>query len=106
MDWGESPERGLKRELREELGIKIRPLKILAISEDRYRHHLDDEGRMIEVLSLLGIIYLCEIVSGRPVASDDVADYKWFDRNKLPKRLAFKNVRAGIKSWLELRRGA
>jgi 8-oxo-dGTP diphosphatase len=66
----EDPLTGLKRELREELGIEIE-----AGSEDYVQavpHRYGDEGNWT-----LAMGFTARIVSGQPIPADDVASVKW-----------------------------
>lgn len=69
---GEDPIEGLKRELREELGIEIEASVDDCVS--MVPHTYGDEGDYV-----LAIGFLARLVSGDPVAADDVADFRWVD---------------------------
>lgn len=93
LEWGEHPEAGLRREIREELGVEIKIKKMLRIFMDTY----GDEGE-----ATLNICYVAEIEHGKPIASDDVEELKWFDLNKLPKNMAFQNGKDMIEAFKKL----
>lgn len=84
LEWGEHPEAGLRREIREELGVEIKIKNLLGIFMDTY-------GASGE--ATLNICYIAEIEHGEPCPADDLEESKWFDLNKLPENLAFKNGR-------------
>lgn len=71
LDPGESAEACVVRELREELGIEVRPTRALETIEHRYEH-----GR-VELRP-----FFCEHVSGEPEALE-VAAWRWVDMRAL-----------------------
>lgn len=90
LELGEHPETGLRREIKEELGVEIKIKNLLGIFMDTYGGEGD---------ATLNICYIAEIEHGEPVASDDVEELKWFDLNKLPENLAFKNNREMLNAF-------
>lgn len=92
LEYGEAPEKGLRREIMEELGVKIKVKKLVGIFMDTYGK--DGDWTM-------NIYYEAEIISGTPKPDDDVSELKWFNKNKNPK-LAFKNGEYAIKKWRKL----
>lgn len=67
---GEEPIEGLKRELREELGIEIDASIDDCVS--MVPHTYGDEGDYV-----LAIGFLARLVAGQPKAADDVAGFRW-----------------------------
>lgn len=94
LESGEPPQQGTKREVKEELGLSIKILRQVGIYMDTYVYKK-------ERFPTLNIIYLAKIVKGKPKIGDDMTDYRWFDKRKLPKNIAFKNARAAIADWLK-----
>lgn len=81
---GELPEDGLRREMREELGIEIKIKKNLGffIGDDPYD---GDVGYKI-----MQTIYITEIASGEIKPTDDVLAVEWFTEENMPwDRLSF-----------------
>lgn len=94
-EW-ESPEAGARRELREELGVRLKRLRLLGVYMDSYRQRY--------IAATLNVIYLAEIAGGRLVPADDVADYRWFALNRIPaSRLAFPWIRQALEDILKNR---
>lgn len=94
LENGEDPIIGLKREIKEELGVKIRPTALVGVYVDRYffGYHF----------YTFNLNYEAEIISGRIKPMDDVADYRWFDQRKIPwSKMAFRNGRLALKDWLK-----
>lgn len=88
MEAGEHPERALRRELREELGVTVRALRFAGFFMDTY-----GPGG----LPLMAIIYSASI-AGRPRAADDVSEVAWFPRRSLPLRaVGFPGIRRALR---------
>lgn len=87
---GESPEEGLAREIREELGTTVSGLRFLAAGIDEYpREDVAEEARFV-----LALHYRCEIPADavlRP--DDDVVEARWFALDALPREIAFASNR-------------
>lgn len=90
LEAGEHPLDGLRREIKEETGLKIKPGKILGIFMDKYGS---------EKWDTLNIFYIVEIVSGKMQAKSDVSELKWFSKKSLPKKIAFCGSRQALKIW-------
>ena len=75
LEPGESPERGLLRELREEIGVECTVGRYLGGFVDTY----GDDGD-----ATLNLAYECRIVAGEPRPADDVSELGWFAPAELP----------------------
>lgn len=73
---GEGPVEGLKRELREELGVEIEVSVDDCVSI--VPHVYGEEGDFV-----LALGFLARLVAGEPRAADDVADFLWIDPDEL-----------------------
>jgi ADP-ribose pyrophosphatase YjhB (NUDIX family) len=80
----ESPEKALKREMREELGIEIGIGKLIDFFPDWY----GPKGS-----PTLNIYYFVKIKKGKLKAGSDMTELRWHDLKNLPKKIAFKNSR-------------
>ena len=81
----EAPERGLARELREELGIGARRARFVGFATDAY-------GRGGP--PVLTLVYRVTPAPGRVRAADDVSEARWFAIARLPWRaIAFPGMR-------------
>jgi ADP-ribose pyrophosphatase YjhB (NUDIX family) len=75
LEPGESPEGGLQRELREEIGVHCSVGRYLGGFPDTY----GDDGD-----ATLNLAYECRIRAGEPRAADDVSELAWFAPSELP----------------------
>ncbi len=89
----EEPLDGLQRELREEAGVEIEPLRFAGVWADRY-------GGDDDATATLNLYWTARIVSGEPTPADDVSELRWFSLDDLPPddELAFDNVAEALRS--------
>ena len=88
---GEPPARGLRREIREELGARIRRARFRGFVVDRY-------GR--GGFPVLGLVYEVRL-AGRIVAGSDVSEVRWFPRDAIPwRRIGFASIRRALRDYL------
>jgi len=71
LDEEEHPRDCVRRELREEAGVEIDPLRLLGVWMDRY-------GGDGSAAVTLNFYWTARIVDGTPEPHDDVAELKWF----------------------------
>ncbi|MBL4931708.1 NUDIX hydrolase [Clostridium paridis] len=71
LEYGETPEETLDREIKEELSLKVNPLRIL----DTWTY-IDDN------FQIAGIIYLCTIKEGTVTLSDEHDRFEWLPFEK------------------------
>lgn len=81
LEFGETLEECVKREAMEETGIKIKNLKLSAITNDIF-----DYGK-----HYVTIYFVADLASGTPKIAepDRFHEWKWFEWNALPKPLFF-----------------
>lgn len=89
LEDGEYPEIGLKREIKEELGIDIKIKRFIGVFIDKFY----DQGDWYNALCLH---YLVSIKSGEPMPLEEATEIKWFPLNNLPKRISFKSNRKAL----------
>ena len=92
LEPGESPEAGLLRELREEIGVDCTVGRYLGGFADTY----GDDGD-----ATLNLAYECRIVAGEPRAADDVSELAWFAPSELPppEEFAFRSSVEILDAW-------
>lgn len=91
LEADETPERGLRRELREELGARIRRLRFRGFVPDRY----GPDG-----FPVLGIVYEVRL-AGRITPGSDVSEVRWVKRDAIPwRRLGFASIRRALRDYL------
>jgi len=78
VETGESLEEAICREVREETGLRVRPLGVVKIFE-RIMRDQNGEAEYHYVL----IDYLCRVTSGALRAGDDVSRVEWVRRRDL-----------------------
>ena len=94
MEYGESPEEALVREVKEELGIDAVIKNFLGTFHQFY----ENLGRKDEKYSLIVLIYLIELQNNTEIkVGDDVEQYNFFSLINFPKRIAFSGQRKFIK---------
>jgi NAD+ diphosphatase len=96
LEEGEDPVTGVKREIKEELDVRLKNIQLLGIYMDSYAHCFN--------VHTLNIIYTAQIQSGTIKAMDDVGDTHWFDTDDIPwSRFAFPVwMKPAIRDWLKL----
>ena len=94
LDEGEAPLEALVRELKEETGLEIEPVRLLGVWADWYG---DGPGAR----ATLVLVWLARVLSGRQQPADDVSELGWFAPGDLPPdhELAFPNVADALAAW-------
>jgi ADP-ribose pyrophosphatase YjhB (NUDIX family) len=77
-DVGDSPAEVAAREVREEAGLTVRPVRLLAVL-DRLKH-----PHPTQLAHAYKIFFLCQRVGGELRASVETPDVGWFARGQLP----------------------
>lgn len=64
---------------------------------------MDVYGDAPEAAATLNLYWTMRVVSGEPVAADDVAELRWFAVDELPRtdELAFTTVKDALAAWAE-----
>ncbi|MEK7730116.1 MAG: NUDIX hydrolase [candidate division KSB1 bacterium] len=87
LEAGESPQEGLRREMREELQIAIEPFALFGV----YADHYGTGGEPVLI-----VYYLCELRASTVNPQEEIADARWFELSALPEALAFDHTPAVI----------
>lgn len=91
INGSETPEACLIREAREEIGLSVRPRRLIGAFPSIY----GESG-----LKTLGVAFECDIEPGEIQLSDENSDYEWFPPEKLPE-LAFPDVASAFSCALQ-----
>ncbi len=92
LEAGERPDEGLRRELREELGVGTRRARLIGFMTDRY----GPKG-----FPVLAVVYRVTPASGRLQPADDVSEVRWFPRGAIPYgAIAFPGMRRMLRAYL------
>jgi mutator protein MutT len=78
LELGETLHEGVRRELREEVGLEVRVLKLVEVFE---RITPDEQGRTAYHYVLID--FLCESEGGVPRADDDADEVAWVKRDRI-----------------------
>jgi 8-oxo-dGTP diphosphatase len=93
LDFGESFEKGAKRELMEETGMEAKSLKVISVTND-----IVDDAHFVTV----GLV--CKEHEGEPEVKepDEIVEWRWFSLDNLPQPIYFpsekiiKNYQNGV----------
>lgn len=89
IELNESVEQCLKRELKEELGIRVSATRLLGLYTDPA--YLLSTGNQVYRVFL--IVFLCSITEGSPNISSETTDYQWFQKKEIHSIKAFPLVK-------------
>jgi 8-oxo-dGTP diphosphatase len=78
LELGEELAEGVRRELKEETGLDVKPLEVLAVFDRVFR-----EGPRVRYHYVI-VDYACRLIGGRLRAASDVLDARWVRRKDLP----------------------
>lgn len=92
IDPDEQPADALVREMREECGLIVEPVRIVAVSTSP--RHAYPNGHRVQYV---GIIFLCRVIGGELLVGDDESlEFRYFDTRALPP------LRRDHQQWIEV----
>ncbi len=77
-DVGDLPSDMVVREVWEESGFKVKPVKVIGVFD------ANRDGRPLELYHAYKIIFLCDIIGGSAKPGDETSAVEFYDFNKLP----------------------
>ena len=99
LELGESLDAGVRREVREETGLEVQPLRVFEIFE-RIMRDPSGEPEYHYVL----IDYVCRVTGGTLQAGDDVCAVRWVEREALKELQITEGTLAVIEKAFDKRR--
>ena len=78
VEWDESTEEAIVREVKEETNLNVKTVKLVNIYSSPKRHPKH----------VINILYLVDVEEGSPSAGDDAEDASWFALDSLPEQMA------------------
>lgn len=95
---GEHPEDGIRREVKEEIGVDIEIIKLFGVYMGQY--YL---GKNI-YKNTLNFYYICRIKNGNPKIIEEISKLKWFYRKNIPyDKMAFDQEKQLIKDFFNIK---
>lgn len=88
MEFGETAEKTLVREVFEETGLTVKPIRIV-----------DTWILVKEDFQIAGIIYLCEIISGELSLSEEHDSYVWLNVESVSVERMHESFRIRMEKW-------
>jgi ADP-ribose pyrophosphatase YjhB (NUDIX family) len=87
---------GLRRELAEETGTVVAVGDFVGVFVDRY-------GGGDDAVSVLNLVWEARVAAGEPEPADDVAELRWFERDRLPDEdeFAFTWLGGALRRWAQ-----
>lgn len=84
LDFGETFEEGVKREVLEETGITLNSVDVICVNQD-----------IIETAHFITVGLLADSFSGEPrvMEPDEITEWGWFDLNNLPNPIYFPSAK-------------
>ena len=78
LELGENLMEGVRREVLEETGLKVRPMSVVAVLD-----RIQRDGKRVRYHYVI-IDYVCRPTGGRLKPGSDVLDARWVEREELP----------------------
>lgn len=89
VEVGETLAEAAVREAKEEVGIDVKPIKLMAVFDSRL-------WGTVPIAQLYHVHFLCGWVSGQPAPSNEVTEVAWFEESQMPE------LQDGLKHWLPI----
>jgi ADP-ribose pyrophosphatase YjhB (NUDIX family) len=99
LETGELLEDGIKREVLEETGLTVKPVRIVEVFERILR-----DARGVAEYHYVLIDYLCRVTGGKLAPADDVSRAEWVARNGLSRYKITEGTRPVVERVLRGKR--
>lgn len=96
-DVGESPAEVVVREVREEAGLLVRAVRLLAVLDKRKHPH------PTQLAYVYKLFFLCQVLGGELRPSHETPDVDWFSRGALPPLSVDRVLPAQVERLFQLR---
>lgn len=97
-DIGLSPSEVVVKEIKEESGYDVKPLRLLAVLDKKYHDHPPDPYHVYK------LFIECSIIGGQGQSGVETSEIGFFTENKLPKLSEERNTEKQIKRMFDLHR--
>ncbi|WP_432361933.1 NUDIX hydrolase [Sporosarcina sp. UB5] len=97
-DIGLSPSENVVKEIKEESGFDVIPVKLIALLDKNKHHHPPEPYHYYK------IFILCEIIGGKPAAGPETNQVEFFSEHNLPPLSTNRNTESQIKAMFEFLR--
>lgn len=99
-DIGLSPKEVVVKEAKEESGLEVLPVRLLAVLDKKFHDHPPAPSHVYKMF------ILCDIVGGEMKAGMETSDVAFFDEDQLPELSAERNTEKQIRKLFEMRKSA
>jgi ADP-ribose pyrophosphatase YjhB (NUDIX family) len=86
-DVGDSPAHGAEREVWEESGFRVQARKLIGVYD---ANHIQP----LELFHAVKLIFLCDIINGKPKTSNETTDIGFFGKDEIPQPLSGERTRS------------
>lgn len=97
-DIGLSPSEVAVKEIKEEAGYEVRPVRLLAVLDKKFHHHPPEPYHVYK------FFIQCEIVGGEAAAGLETSGVAFFEENHLPQLSLQRNTEEQIKTMFQFLR--
>ena len=97
-DIGYSPAEVAVKEVREEAGYDVEPIRLLAVLDKQFHHHPPEPYHVYK------LFIQCRIVGGEALSGVETSEVAFFDRDRLPELSQERNTPAQIQTMFEFLR--
>jgi HAD superfamily hydrolase (TIGR01549 family) len=94
-DIGYSPSEVAVKEIKEESGFDVVPVKLLAVLDKKFHNHPPEPYHIYKMF------ILCRIIGGRALSGVETSEVQFFGENELPELSAERNTVAQVKSMFD-----